>query len=135
MSPAREPLRTLGERPQLLGAEETRTRVSSPTYRGALFDARGVAMVDPARLAWGLADAAEAGGAVLVEDTPVTGLRDAGDHVHLATAQGTVRARQVVLALEHLYRARAHDSATPSSGLHLIHPLRHLGCWPAASCG
>lgn len=90
-------LRALGERPELLGAEETRTRVSSPTYRGALFDARGVAMVDPARLAWGLAAAAEAGGAVLVEDTPVTGLRDGGDHVDLATAQGTVRARQVVL--------------------------------------
>jgi glycine/D-amino acid oxidase-like deaminating enzyme len=92
-----EALRRLGEQPELLGPEETRARVSSPTYRGGLFDGRGVAMVHPARLAWGLAAAVEERGASLHEGTRVTGVRDAGDRVELATPHGTVRARQVVL--------------------------------------
>ncbi len=92
-----EALRSLGERPELLGADETRERVDSPTYRGALFDPRGVAMVHPAKLAWGLAAAVERCGAVIHEGSRVTRVRDAGDRVELTTSRGTVRARQVVL--------------------------------------
>jgi len=47
-----------GERAELLDAESARQAVHSPTYHGALWAHDGVALVDPARLAWGLLAAA-----------------------------------------------------------------------------
>jgi glycine/D-amino acid oxidase-like deaminating enzyme len=91
-------LRDLGEEVELLDAEQTRALVASPTYLGGLLDRRGVAMVNPARLAWGLADAVEGSGGRIHEATRVLRLRSARDRVALATATGTVRAAQVVLA-------------------------------------
>lgn len=88
----------LGEPSVLLDAGETRALVSSPTYVGGLLDERGTAMVDPARLVWGLAAAVESLGGRIVEQTPVTGWRDNGDTVELATAGGRVHAGHVVLA-------------------------------------
>ncbi len=89
---------SLGEPSVLLDAGETRSLVDSPTYLGGLLDERGTAMVDPARLVWGLAAAVERLGGRIVEETPVTGWRDNGDTVQLETAAGRVRAGQVVLA-------------------------------------
>jgi len=91
-------MRDLGEEVELLNAAQTRALVDSPTYLGGLLDRRGVAMVNPARLAWGLADAVESSGGRIHESTRVQRLRSAGDRVALTTATGTVRARQVVLA-------------------------------------
>ena len=88
----------LGEEPELLSADQTRALVSSPTYLGGLLDRRGVAMVNPARLAWGLADAVEGAGGRIHEAARVQRLRSAGGRVSLTTSAGTVRARQVVLA-------------------------------------
>ena len=93
-----ETLCELGEESELLGAEQTRALVASPTYLGGLLDRRGVAMVNPARLAWGLADAVEGAGGRIHESTRVLRLRSCGDRVLLTTATGTLRARQVVLA-------------------------------------
>jgi glycine/D-amino acid oxidase-like deaminating enzyme len=105
-------LRNLGEPSELLSAEQTRALVSSPTYLGGLLDRRGVAMVNPARLAWGLADAIEGAGGRIHETTRVLRLRSAGERVLLTTATGTVRARHVVLATNvfrsPLRRARAY---------------------------
>jgi len=91
-------MRDLGEDVELLTAAQTRALVDSPTYLGGFLDRRGVAMVNPARLAWGLADAVESSGGRIHESTRVQRLRSAGDRVALTTATGTVRARQVVLA-------------------------------------
>jgi len=91
-------MRDLGEETELLTAAQTRALVTSPTYLGGLLDRHGVAMVNPARLAWGLADAVEGAGGRIHEATRVQRLRRAGDRVALSTATGTVRARQVVLA-------------------------------------
>jgi len=91
-------MRDLGEDVELLTAAQTRALVDSPTYTGGLLDRRGVAMVNPARLAWGLADAVESSGGRIHESTRVQRLRSAGERVALTTATGTVRARQVVLA-------------------------------------
>jgi len=91
-------MRELGEEAELLTADETRELVTSPTYLGGLLDRHGVAMLNPARLAWGLADAVEGAGGRIHEATRVQRLRRAGDRVALTTATGTVRARQVVLA-------------------------------------
>ena len=41
----------------LLDAERTRAELDSPTYLGGVLDAHGTAMVEPARLAWGLRQA------------------------------------------------------------------------------
>ncbi|MEO8519394.1 MAG: FAD-dependent oxidoreductase [Dermatophilaceae bacterium] len=88
----------LGEEAELLDASQTRAIVDSPTYLGGLLDTRGVAMVNPARLAWGLADAVEGAGGRIHEGTRVLRVRSAGNRVALMTSSGTVRARQVVLA-------------------------------------
>jgi len=102
----------MGEDVELLNAAQTRALVDSPTYLGGLLDRHGVAMVNPARLAWGLADALEGAGGRIHEATRVLRLRSAGDRVALTTATGTVRARQVVLATNvfpsPLRRARAY---------------------------
>jgi glycine/D-amino acid oxidase-like deaminating enzyme len=81
----------------LLGEEAVRDRVASPTYRGALFDP-DCALVEPARLAWGLRAACLASGVRIAEHTEVLGLSRAGAHLELATSAGPVTARQVVLA-------------------------------------
>ena len=105
-------MRELGEEVELLSAAQTRALVDSPTYLGGLLDRRGVAMLNPARLAWGLADAVEDAGGRIHEATRVQRLESAGDRVALTTAAGTVRARQVVLATNvfpsPLRRARAY---------------------------
>ncbi|MEQ6903670.1 FAD-dependent oxidoreductase [Nocardioides sp. YIM 152588] len=81
-----------------LDAAAVRGLVDSPTYLAGRLDAEGCAMVDPARLAWGLADAAESLGVTIAEHTAVTGLRRTDLGVEVGTAQGTIRAGQVVVA-------------------------------------
>ena len=81
-----------------LDADALRSEVDSPTYLGGTWDRTGTAMIDPARLAWGLAAAAEAAGARIVEQTPVTRLRRHDTGVTVETVAGTITARQVALA-------------------------------------
>ncbi|KQV75606.1 FAD-dependent oxidoreductase [Aeromicrobium sp. Root344] len=84
--------------PDFLDAEALRREVDSPTYLGGTWDREGTAMLDPARLAWGLAAAAEAAGVVIVEHTPVRDLTAHGDGTTLVTGTGSVTARRVALA-------------------------------------
>ena len=81
-----------------LDAEALRAELDSPTYLGGVWEREGTAMVDPARLAWGLAAAAEAAGVRIVEQTPVTGMRRRGSLVELTTPGGVIRASHVALA-------------------------------------
>jgi len=81
----------------LLDAEQTRALVSSPTYLAGLLDPHGVAMLDPARLAWGLAEAIERRGARVFESTRVIDVHELEGGVVVRTPGGSVRARQVVL--------------------------------------
>ncbi|MEZ5116301.1 MAG: FAD-dependent oxidoreductase [Candidatus Nanopelagicales bacterium] len=87
-----------GEKLEWLDRDQVRALVDSPTYLGAVYDREGVAMVDPARLAWGLRDACLALGVRLYERTPVTGLSDEGAAVRATTPYGSVRAARVALA-------------------------------------
>jgi glycine/D-amino acid oxidase-like deaminating enzyme len=80
-----------------LDQEEIRARVDSPKFLAAVHDP-GAALVEPARLAWGLRDACLSSGVRIAEGTPVTGVSRAGAGVDLATAAGHVRAGKVVLA-------------------------------------
>ena len=54
-----ELLTGLGQNAELLDAEAMRAEVHSPTYTGGLWRKDRAALVDPARLAWGLKAAAE----------------------------------------------------------------------------
>jgi glycine/D-amino acid oxidase-like deaminating enzyme len=93
-----ERLRRFGWDAELLDAEAMRAQVDSPTYLGGLRSRDGCALVDPARLCWGLARASEAAGARVFEGTPANALRRAGAGVRAETPGGAVRARQALLA-------------------------------------
>ncbi|MHB1739279.1 MAG: NAD(P)/FAD-dependent oxidoreductase [Actinomycetes bacterium] len=82
---------------ELVDAAAVRQLVNSPTYLGGVLDRQGVAMVDPARLAFGLAAAAEAAGVHIAEHSPVRSLDEDGARVVARTHQGSVRARRVAL--------------------------------------
>lgn len=88
----------LGQDVRLLDAAQTRAMVDSPTYLAGLHDPRGVALVDPARLAWGLAGACRALGVRIHEHSPVTALDPAGSHVRAVTRRGQIQASGVALA-------------------------------------
>ena len=67
-------LRPLGQDVELLDAEAMRAEVRSPTYIGGLWRKDRAALVDPARLVWGLKAAAESLGVRIYEDTKATAL-------------------------------------------------------------
>ncbi|TCB99926.1 FAD-dependent oxidoreductase [Micromonospora zingiberis] len=95
--------RRYGHDVSLLDADEVRAEVDSPTYLGGLWDRDRVAMLDPARLAWGLRRACLDLGVRIHEHTRVTGLRRAGAALHAETTgadgiPGVVRADRVVMA-------------------------------------
>jgi glycine/D-amino acid oxidase-like deaminating enzyme len=87
-----------GEQSVLLDREALRAEVNSPTYLAGLWHRDGNATVNPARLAWGLRDAALGQGVRIHEHTQVTGVRRDGHGVALQTARGALRARRVLLA-------------------------------------
>jgi glycine/D-amino acid oxidase-like deaminating enzyme len=77
--------------------EQARSVVNSPTHLGGLSDPR-VAMVNPARLVWGLRRACLENGVRLFERTQVTGLGDETQGILVRTQYGQVMAKQVILA-------------------------------------
>lgn len=86
-----------GEHIQFLDQEQTRARVNSPTYLAAIHDP-SVAMVNPARLAWGLRRACLELGVRLFEGTQVTGLEEKRGAVLVKTHYGEVESKRVALA-------------------------------------
>ena len=82
---------------EALTAEQAQAEVHSPTYHGAAFLPEGRGLVDPARLAWGLADAARSAGVRIYERSPVARLERDREGVR-ATAGASVRARRAILA-------------------------------------
>lgn len=84
-----------------LDRDAVRVEVDSPTYLGGLAIADGGALVDPARLAWGLHRAVQRRGITIAEHTPVTDLAlegRAGGVVVARTPYAIVRAPRVALA-------------------------------------
>ena len=80
-----------------LDGEELRAEVHSPTYLAGHWH-HDAAILDPARLAWGLARACEERGVRIFEGTPVKSIGRVPGGVGLPTPWGAVRAHQVVLA-------------------------------------
>lgn len=77
---------------------EVKAKVNSPTYLGGLYDPDGVALVDPARLAWGLRDSALKLGVRIFENTTVNELEEIGETVKVITDLGSVITPKVLLA-------------------------------------
>ncbi|MEU7582879.1 FAD-dependent oxidoreductase [Streptomyces sp. NPDC041068] len=83
---------------ELLDADALREQVDSPTFLGGLWDREGVAMLHPAKLAWGLKRACLEKGVRVYEHTPALQLASAGAGMVIRTPYGRVFARQVALA-------------------------------------
>ena len=86
-----------GEDYQWLDAETLRARVNLPHVLGAMYEPTTVAMVNPARLAWGLRRVCLERGVRIFEHTRVDALRFRGDRLCATTAQGRIDAARVVL--------------------------------------
>jgi glycine/D-amino acid oxidase-like deaminating enzyme len=81
-----------------LDRDALRAEVDSPTFLAGVHEPDDTALVDPARLVWGLAAAAESLGVRLHEDTHVSGLSSAGGGLELRTDAGhVIRAGRVAL--------------------------------------
>jgi glycine/D-amino acid oxidase-like deaminating enzyme len=89
----------LGEAAEFLDRDAVRQEVDSPTYLAGSWHHEDTALVDPARLAWGLRRVALDLGVRLYEHTPVAGAARRGAGVEISTVSGlAVRARRAALA-------------------------------------
>ena len=91
-------LRALGQKVEWLDQAAMRAQVNSPTYTGGLWRKDRAAIVDPARLAWGLKSAAMSFGVRIYEDTKATAIEKDGVGVLVTTPLGRIRAGKVALA-------------------------------------
>jgi glycine/D-amino acid oxidase-like deaminating enzyme len=86
---------------RLLSADAVRAEVNSPGYLAGLWDTTGCAIVDPARLAFGLRRACLEAGVRIYEHTPVLAVTEdpgASGRLALRTQGGQVSARRVAVA-------------------------------------
>lgn len=81
---------------ELLDADQARARVDSPRYLAGMYDPK-VALVDPARLVWGLARAASSLGVRIHEHTRATGFDTEGPGVRVRLNGGSIHAGRVVI--------------------------------------
>jgi glycine/D-amino acid oxidase-like deaminating enzyme len=91
-------MRAHGYRVDVLDADAMRAQVASPTYEGGLWIHDRTAIVNPAKLAWGLRRACLDAGVRIHESTAVLGLTPEAERIRLTTAHGSVDARRVALA-------------------------------------
>ncbi|MFH9618061.1 NAD(P)/FAD-dependent oxidoreductase [Streptomyces pratensis] len=81
----------------LLDRDQVRAEVDSPTFLGGLLDRRGVAMLHPAKLVWGLKEACLGLGVRIYENTRGLELARSGAGMAVRTPYGRVFARDVAL--------------------------------------
>ncbi|MFF1494123.1 NAD(P)/FAD-dependent oxidoreductase [Streptomyces sp. NPDC058304] len=80
-----------------LDREELRAEVDSPTFLAGLWDTDGVAMLNPAKLAWGLKEACLSLGVRIYENTRGLSLASSGAGMAVRTPYGRIYARRVAL--------------------------------------
>jgi len=91
----------VGSSLRLLAADAVRAEVNSPGYLAGLWDMAGCAIVDPARLAWGLREACLDAGARIYEHTPVLRVSEEegkSGRLTLTAPDGQLSARRVAIA-------------------------------------
>ena len=89
-----EQLRDLGQQVEWLDGADMQAQVNSATYTGGLWRKDRAALVDPARLVWGLKSAAMSLGVRIYEDTKATSLDKDGVGVLITTPLGQGARRQ-----------------------------------------
>ncbi|MFD6886978.1 NAD(P)/FAD-dependent oxidoreductase [Streptomyces sp. NPDC059957] len=87
----------LAGRSEWLDADAVRAEVDSPTFLGGIWDRDGVAMLNPAKLAWGLKRACIELGVRIYENTRGLDLAGSGEGMAVRTPYGRVFARRVAL--------------------------------------
>jgi hypothetical protein len=87
-----------GDHVEVLSQVQVFERVKSPLYKGALWDPDGTALVDPARLVWGLERACLSLGVQIFENTKVEWLERTNNGMIVHSPYGTVYAQKVALA-------------------------------------
>lgn len=90
-------MRQHGANLTFLETADARAMVNSPTYLAAMHDPDGVAMVHPAKLAWGLRRACLNLGVRIHENSAVTGLERDGSALRVRTDHGSVRTPKAVV--------------------------------------
>ncbi|MGI9642214.1 MAG: NAD(P)/FAD-dependent oxidoreductase [Acidimicrobiia bacterium] len=97
-------LQATGHDAEILDADAMQSMVNSPTYLGGIATHGDLALIDPARMVWGLRSLATTLGASIHEGTKVSDLSDEGTVVRIDTRHGSLRAPKVVVATN-AYRA------------------------------
>ena len=113
---------SFGDNVELLTGAQTQARVKSPLYKGSLWDPDGTALVDPARLVWGLERACIKLGVKIFENTHVEWLERTKEGMIVHTPYGSVYAQKVALATN-VYRSlirRAHKYVIPVYDFQLV---------------
>ncbi|RDG38288.1 NAD(P)/FAD-dependent oxidoreductase [Streptomyces corynorhini] len=82
---------------ELLDRDAVRAEVDSPTFLGGVWDRRGVAMLHPAKLVWGLKRVCAELGVRIYEHTRGLALARYGAGMAVRTEHGRIFARQVAL--------------------------------------
>jgi glycine/D-amino acid oxidase-like deaminating enzyme len=89
--------RELGYQADLLDAGGIAGELASPLLVGGIRHANRTAILDPARLAWGLRRACLTAGVRIHEDATVRSVQERAPSLEVRTVHGTVRARAVAL--------------------------------------
>lgn len=89
-------LRQHGQQVEVLERDEVQREVASPTYHLGLWEREGEALVDPARLVWGLADAVKELG-VRLHRASLDGIERRGAGLELRTDVGALRCGATIL--------------------------------------
>jgi glycine/D-amino acid oxidase-like deaminating enzyme len=87
-----------GEQLVWLDQNQTQSLVDSPLFLGGLLNQPGVAMANPAQLAWGLRSACMNLGVSFYEHTPVLSLKEDNKIIQLQTPYGCISAKKVAIA-------------------------------------
>jgi len=95
---------SFGDNVEILSKEEMQSRVNSPISVGGLWDPDGTALIDPARLVWGLEKACLKNGVQIFENTSATKLERTNKGIIVHTPYGNVYAHRVALATN-IYRS------------------------------
>ena len=101
--------RRFGQDADFLDRDRVRAELDSPTYLAGMWKRSDCAMVDPARLAWGLRRAALDLGVRLYEHTPATGIAKTSAGVRLDDARRLGRCPTGGAGHERVPAARALD--------------------------
>jgi glycine/D-amino acid oxidase-like deaminating enzyme len=113
---------SFGDNVQILSKEEMQARVHSPISVGGLWDPDGTALIDPARLVWGLEQACIKSGVVIYENTSALWLEQTSSGIIVHTPYGEVHAKKVALATN-IYRSlirRAKKYVVPVYDFQLV---------------